>query len=501
MRRLLPFISTGLKQRVAQQPPSVHTRISARRGSLLLEAIIAIGIFSLFLAGIGLSLILGERSTIAGGDRTRAAFIAEEQLEAIRQMRNMDYDSVTTGQHGVVLGPSGWTWSGSVVHKNGYTSVVTINEVENDWLSITSDVRWNFGDTRSGSVVLHTYITNWGKTATVGNWANATQVTQIDASDTPEYQKIAISGTYAFITSTTTSGGKGLYIFSIENPAAPTAVSTSFNLGASAYDLAISNDRLYLATDDSAKEIQVFDITDPASLSSVNLLNSYDLPGSRTARAITVYGDSVFVGVMDNGTDPQLYSIAMSETGPMVQDSTLNMSGSVFALALQDGYAYAATGYNGGELQVADIFDPEQMVFAPGDGIDMTNTQDGTAIALSGTSALIGRMDGSTIDELVLYDIGYSPVPSPPPGPWTLEIGGNVNALAIIFGSKYAFVGSSKSSTQILVLDLIKFSQGLTPTVHTFNTSATVNGLAYDWLTDRLFAVTPSSLFVFAPGS
>lgn len=492
---------TGKKKRVAQRPPSLHTNISTRRGSLLLEAIIAIGVFSLFLAGIGLSLILGERSTIAGGDRTRAAFIAEEQLEAVRQMRNVDFDSVTVGQHGVTLSPSGWVWSGSVIEKNGYTSTVSVTQAETDWLQVTSDVRWNFGNTRSGAVTLSTYITNWGKTATVGNWATATQVTKIDAVDTPNYQKIAITGTYAFVTSNTSGGGKGLYIFSIANPSAPVAVATSFDLGASAYDLTIANDRLYLATDDSAKEVQVFDIANPESLSSADLINSYDLPGNRTARAIAVYGDSVFVGTTDNGTDPQLYSIAMSETGPMIEDSTLNMSGSIFALALQDGYAYAATGNNSGELEVADIFDPEDLVFAPGNGIDITNTQDGNAIALSGTSALLGRMEGSTIDELILYDIGYSPVPSPPPGPWTLEIGGNVNALAMIFGSKYAFVGSSKSSTQILVLDLVKFSQGLTPTVKTFNTSATVNGLAYDWLTDRLFAVSASSLFVFAPGS
>lgn len=491
----------GAKQRVAQRPPSLHRRLSTKRGSLLLEAIIAIGVFSLFLGGIGLALILGERSTMAGGDRTRAAFIAEQQLEAVRQMRNVNYDSVTVGQHGVALGPAGWAWSGTWVRTNNYSANVTISQQGTDWLGVTSNVHWNFGNTRSGSVTLNTYVTNWGKIATVGNWATMTQIAQVHATGSPDYQKIVIAGNYAFVASTTTSGGKGLYVFNISNPAAPAAIATSLTLGASVYDLAVSNNHLYLATNDSAKEVQVFDITNPSALSLADRVNSYDLPGSNSARSITIYGGSVFVGTTTNGIDPQFFSIAMSETGPMVLNSTLHMSGSVLALGLQDGYGYAATGNNSGELQVADIFDPEAVTFAPGVGIDMTDVQDGISLALSGTSALIGRMNGSTISELTLYDIGYSPVPSPPPGPWTLEVGGNVHDLDIIFGSKYAFVGSSKSSTQILVIDLVRFSQGQIPIVKTFDTSATVNGLAYDWLTDRLFAVTPSSLFIFAPGS
>lgn len=488
----------GKFQRVAHRPPSLHTRV--RCGSLLLEAIIAIGVFSLFLAGIGLSLILGERSTIAGGDRTRAAFIAEQQLEAVRQMRNADYDSVTTGTHGTALGPSGWTWSGAVRMIDGYTASVTVAEAGTDWLEVTADVGWNFGKTRSGSLSLHTYITDWRKTATVGNWADISRIALLSASGSPDYQKIAIAGTYAFVTGTKVSGGRGLYVFDISNPASPVAVATSFDLGSSAYGVAAYADRLYLATDSATQELQVYDISSPAELNTGNLVNSYDLPDSGQARTVAVYGSNVFVGTLETAGNPQLYAVEMSETGPMVLLGTLGMSGSVMDLGLQDGYAYAATANNAGELLVADIFDPENITFAPGNGIDMTDTQDAVSVALSGTSALIGRSNGSTIDELTLYDIGQSPVPSPPPGPWTLEIGGTVNDLATVYGGRYAFAGTSQSASQIRVLDLIRFAQGQTPTVDTYDTSAAVRGLAYDWVTDRLFAVTASSFSVYAPG-
>lgn len=492
-RRIHPGNNT---KRVASTPPSSRSH----RGSLLLEAIIAIGVFALFLGGIGLTLVLGERTTLVAGDRTRAAFLAEQQLEAVRQMRAVDFASVTTGTHGLKLNASGWSWSGTVVKNKGYTSWVTVTSKGTDWMEVASHVRWDFSNTRSGALLMTTQLTNWKKIATVGNWATMTRIALSTISGTPDLQKITVSGNYAFITSTQTSGGRGLYIFDISNPASPVRVASTFDLGASAYGITAVDDRLYIATNSSTQEVQVYDITDPANLTTGNLINSYDLPGSGQARTIAVYGSHVFVGSLLNAPNDQLTAIQMSETGPMTLLSSLSVSGSVLGLALQDGYAYVANSYNVGEFQVVDIFDPENMVFAPGVGIDMTDVQDGNAIATTGTSALIGRVSGSTIEELTLYDIGLSPVPSPPPGPWTLEIGGDVHAIATIFGSRYAFIGNSGNNTELRVLDLVRFAQGATATVRTYDANATIRGLFYNWQTDRLFAISSSSLFVFAPG-
>lgn len=486
----------GRKKRVDWIPPS----LGVRQGSLLLEAIIAIGIFALFLGGIGLSLILGERSTSVSGDRTRAAFLAEQQLEGVRQMRATSFASVTTGTHGLKLDASGWSWSGTLVKNNGYTSWVTVTSKGTDWLEVESNVTWNFGNTRSGSVLMTTQLTDWKKVATVGNWAAMSKIAQSSVSGSPEFQSIVVSGTFAYITGIRDAGDSGLYVYNIANPASPERVASTFDLGASAYGIAAAGNRLYIATDDATKEVQVYDITDPTNLTTANLLNSYDLPGSGQARSIAVYGTNVFVGSLQDAPNDQFTAISMSETGPMTLLSSLNVSGSVLGLALQDGYAYLANGYNVGEFQVVDIFDPENMIFAPGVGIDMTDVQDGSAMATTGTSALIGRVNGGSIDELTLYDIGSSPVPSPPPGPWTLEIGGDVLSLSTVYGSKYAFVGGSANNAQIKVLDLVQFAQGAAPVIKTYDANTTIEGLFYDWQTDRLFAVSTDTLFVFAPG-
>lgn len=414
-------------------------------------------------------------------------------------MRDTDYNSITVGRHGVALRPTGWVFSGSYLLENDYTLSVDVTDENTDLLKVVSNAAWNFSNTRSGSLALSTYIANWRNITAVGNWSGMTNAATLANGGTPEYQKVVVAGDYAFVSSSQVSGGNGLYVFDISNPASPTPVSVSFNLGASAYGMAVAENRLVLATDNPTAEVQVYDITDPANLTLGNLVNSYDLPGNSVARSVALYEDTAFIGTTDNAVDPQFYSLAMSETGPMTMLDSLGMTGSIVNMALKDGYAYVANSNNAAELLVVDIVTPNALRFATGNGVDMSGSQDALSVAVTGTSALVGRAQGGTIEEVTLYDVKNSPVPTPPPS-WTLEVDGNVYDIATIFGSAYAFIASDKSASQIRVIDLDLFAQGQPPTVQTFDAAATINGLAYDWSTDRLYAVSPSTFFIFLPG-
>lgn len=458
---------------------------------------VAIAVFSIFLSGIGLALVLGERSTVIGGDYARAGFLASEQLEALRHMQKGNFDSLTPGTYGIAIQGSTWAFTGSSVSHNGYIASVTLSEVNDDQIQANSNVRWNFGTSRSGSVTLTTYLTNWREATVIGNWASVSQVSSTLQSGTPDFQKVAVSGNYAYVVST---AGAGLYIYDVSNLAAPVRVASSFSLGGPAYGLTISGNRLYLATGTASQEVMVYDISNPPALSGASLVNDYDLPGSVGARSIAVYGPTVFVGTADSATNHHFYALSMSEDDDMELLSSMSTSGAVLGMGLNEGYAYVASAYDVGELLVIDIIDPEAVMYAPGTGVDLSGSQDGRAVIASGTSALLGRANGSSISELVLYEVGWSPVPSPPPGPWTVEIGGSVNDLVAIEGTRYAFVGSDASGTQLRVINMTALVQGGSPTLTTVNVGSAVNGLAYDWLTDRLFAVTAGDrLIIYRP--
>jgi len=487
------------QKRDSLEPP--HGRLLKRwaktqRGSLLLEGIIAIGIFALFLSGVGLSLVAGERSTIAGGDRARAGFLAEEQLEAVRHMQKNNFSSLVAGTYGLTIKNGTWAFSGTSITLSSFRASVVLTSFGTDRMQAASRVAWNFGRARSGSVLLTTYLTNWRKQAVVGNWANTTQEASITQSGSPTFQRVAVSGDYVFVTSSTAAG---LYIYNITTTTAPVRVASAFSLDTAAYGVVAVGDRLYLATGNSTQEVMVFDISDPTHLSFANLLSTYNLPGSAGARSIAVYGNTIYVGTVDDSVNHQFYALSVSETSGIELLSSLATSGSVLDINLSEGYAYIASSNNVAELQVIDIIDSENVQYAPGTGIDMTNTFDGLSFITSGTSALIGRANGSAIEELVLYDVGSSPVPSPPPGPWALEIGGNANVLAIIEGTKYIFVGGNASATELRVVDLFALSRNATSTLKTIDVGATINGLTYDWVKDRLFAVTPTKFIVYKP--
>ncbi|HRH93068.1 MAG TPA: hypothetical protein PKV72_00885 [Candidatus Peribacteria bacterium] len=470
----------------------------SREGSLLLEALVAIAIFALFLGGIGLTLAIGERSTVAGGDHVRAAFVGEQALEAVRQMRNVSFASVTTGTHGVKLINKVWAFTGtSITTSDGYTSKVNVTTKTADWLQVQSTTTWNFGKSRTGSLVLTSYITNWRKPYTIGNWADVSLQSTTSVSGSPSLQKVAVSGNYAYISA---AAGNGLYVYDISNPASPVRVSSSLNIGVPVYGLAISGTGLYLATAGPTSEVQLFNIEAPTSLTLSSRMSTYDLPGTGLARSVAVYANTAFIGSLENPGTKEFYSLSVSDTGSLTLLDSIAMSGSVLDISLSDGYAYVASANNAAEFQVIDIFDPTDLQFAPGDGMDLDNTQDGLAMATFGTSALLGRASGSAIDELILYVIGDSPVPSPPPGPWTLELAGDGAAIASVYGGKYAFVGGSGDPNELRVLDIPKMSLGQTPTVDTYNTSASIRGLFYNWQTDRLYGVTTSSMYIFRPG-
>jgi hypothetical protein len=473
-------------------------RLRSRRGSLLLEAIVSIGIFALFLAGIGVSLVLGERSTMAGGDRVRAGFVAEQSLEAVRQMRNVSFSSLTAGTYGVKLVNNAWALTGSsVVSTDGYRSNVTITNQSADWKQVAATVTWNFGQTRSGSLTLQTYVTNWRKPYTIGNWASPSLQSTVSQSGSPSFQKVVVSGNYAYVSA---SAGNGLYVYDISNLSSPVRVSSSLSIGSPVYGLAISGTGLLLATGSATQEVQLFDIESPTTLTSANLIGTYNLPGSGRARSVALYGDTAYIGATEDPGNPEFFSLAISGTGALSYLDSLTTTGSVLAISLSDGYAYIADAKNSGEFLVVDIFDPAELVYAPGVGMDLDSTEDGIAMSTFGTSALLGRISGTSISEVVLYVIGESPVPTPPPGPWTQEIAGDANDIASVYGGKYAFIGSSGDPNELRVLDVPKFSSGQAPTVATYNATATIRGLAYDWHFDRLFAVTSSTFLIFRPG-
>src|SRR3990167_1102591 len=73
----------------SRRDPAPHgRRWSTRAGSLLLDALLSIAIFGVIVGAFSSGISGGQQGTIRGGNRTRAAYLAEEGLEALRSIRD-----------------------------------------------------------------------------------------------------------------------------------------------------------------------------------------------------------------------------------------------------------------------------------------------------------------------------------------------------------------------------------------------------------------------------
>ena len=117
----------------------VLSRPHIRPGFLVLDVLFGLTVLAIFVGFAGSSLLFGQQASVKSGDRMRAAFLSRQAVEAVRSIRDEDYNSVQEGTFGVRIGDDGkWElMSGaSITTEDGYTTSVTISVPEQDRLRV-----------------------------------------------------------------------------------------------------------------------------------------------------------------------------------------------------------------------------------------------------------------------------------------------------------------------------------------------------------------------------
>lgn len=474
-----------------------------RSGFLLIESLVGIALFAIFLTAVGGAMLASSQSSVSASDRVHAIMLSERALEGTRSIRDTGFANVTVGDHGVKLGSGAlgtrWVFAGTSYTDAGrYKTVLNVSSVATGWVRMTATTTWKQAPGRSGSVVLTGELTDWRSLSSIGSWTSPQLQGSYTDAGTPLFNDVAIYGNYAFVSSEISAGGRGLYVFDISNPASPTRVASSFNLSAAGYELLVKGTTLYILTSDVNQEIRAYDISSPTALSASKLITSYDLPGSGRASAMALKGFYLFVGAGQDATQSELYSFDVSSSGSIILRHQVQDIAAVNGLALKGGFAYIASADNGTELRVADISDPELMKLYAGSGVNVTDVQDGLTVAVAGTSAVLGRAAGASIDELVLFSLENRVVPSGAPGPWLFEPGAVLNDVDIEPGARLAFAAAGSTTSQLRVMDIARWQNGATALrgAYTFSTDAG-RGVYYDAWSDKAYVATNRRFAIF----
>ncbi|MEY4744551.1 MAG: hypothetical protein RL272_496 [Candidatus Parcubacteria bacterium] len=131
------------------------------KGYSLIEAVLAGALFALVATIFIGAIAYGNESAALAGQRARAAFIADEGLEIVRNMRDEDFANLVDGTYGLALTGDQWTFSGSQDTVGEFTREITITAVGAGTKTVASTVTWQQNAQRTGTVSLETRMTAW----------------------------------------------------------------------------------------------------------------------------------------------------------------------------------------------------------------------------------------------------------------------------------------------------------------------------------------------------
>lgn len=140
---------------------SIHKAWSNTKGFSLIEVLLSSFLFALLVTAFVGAYIYGQDSTSTAGRRARAAYIAQEGLEAVRSIRDSAFSNLVDGTYGLVISSNQWILSGSSDITDIFTRQVTISTVDANRKQVSCNVNWRQNPQRMGNISLVTYLTNW----------------------------------------------------------------------------------------------------------------------------------------------------------------------------------------------------------------------------------------------------------------------------------------------------------------------------------------------------
>lgn len=135
------------------------------KGVSLVEGILAAGLLGILVMALVGLFIYGQESTRIAGDRARAVFLAEEGIEAFRNIR----DSATgfanvpaDGTYGLDVSGNNYILSGSSDTVDIFTrEIIITSETAPTRKKARARVTWNISVVRTGEVEIENHFTDW----------------------------------------------------------------------------------------------------------------------------------------------------------------------------------------------------------------------------------------------------------------------------------------------------------------------------------------------------
>lgn len=465
----------------------INSKNKAVSGFSLIEALLSLAVFMLMAAALVGALSYGVQSPQVAGANSRALLLAEEGLEAARNLRDTSYAGLTAGTYG--LAPAGgiWTLSGTSDTNGIFERHLDIADVDATHKIVTSTVSYKTSASGTSTVTLATFLTNWRRAvASHGNWASSSleasfDLTSVNSGNTTANGiSIAYSGDYVYL-GRNLSGGSEFYVFDVSSTSNPTLVGQAAMSG-SPNSLTIVGNYVYSATTDNKGELAIINISNPAAptVSVFDLANANSGNNNNDGLAIATDGSYLYLTRINGGREFYIFDLVDPANPALI--GQLDLSGNPNAIVVSGDFAYIASSDNASELQVVNISTKTAPFLAGAFNLNSGNDgADGLAISYGNGYVYLGRAN-SAAPEYYVIDVS---TPTAPVLSGTLEIGANVSFVYFDLASNYSFLVTAGTTNNFAAID--NANAALPAILDQLSLMVTPNELVYNPALDRVF--------------
>lgn len=424
-----------------------HPIITAsHQGFSLVEVILSAAILGMIVLGVVGSALYGETATVENGDHTRAVLLANEGIEVLRNLRDQDFDLLHDGVYGLEKTTSGWRLAQNPEQIDQYTRTVMISSIGDLYRKVTTTVAWQGIGGTPEEVHFDSTLSRWhalGQQSTGSGGGGGGSSAPTGGSGVPTFSGGADSGRtwvqrlhakipatdgikdYIYGTSRLGEGtlidvltgwGTAVDVYSVKENGLVTgesSIDASFFGSVTITGVFATQHYLYVTTQDSKRELYIFNIDTPELPVFVGLYNiSQSTTANQTTGALYVasvdrgggdYQDTVaYVGLAYDGiplsNNPELVAIDVSDpenpttigTLDVNQNSSYNLTvdetNSMLYLPSHDSVSEILTGVS--------IADPSAMTILSTASISWVNPMAKSSIGKQGNTVLIGDGNG-----------------------------------------------------------------------------------------------------------
>lgn len=462
--------------------------IKDEKGIGLVEAILALGLFAMVLASTVGIYLYGQESSYLAGKRQKALFLAEEGLEASRNMRDNSFTSLIVGSYGISASNTNWSFVASSDTDGFYTRQISITDIDSKRKAVTSTVSWIQNGQRSGTISLSEILTNWSAKS-FGNWASSSLQSSYDltlansGNATANGISIAYANNYAYL-GRVIGGGREFYVFDVSNPASPVLVG-QVDLGGTLNDLVVVGNYVYGASTDDNGELTVINVSTPSAPSVAYNNLTVGNSGNNTADALSIASDGsyLYLGrITGGGREFYIYNLIDPANPALV--SQINLAGNINDITVSGIYAYLATSDDSNELQIINTNIKTAPILAGSLNLNSgNNTADGLSIAYNNSGTVfLGRAANASSPEYYSINVSMANAPSLT---GTLEIGANVSSIHYDSASNYSFLATAAATNAFKVVNNATLSAPVI--LGQLNVLVASSEVVYDPTLDRAF--------------